>query len=211
MALIRGQTICTQAGVLDPGTREASGEATDRISAAELYERYLGDVFRYVLRRVPRQEEAEDITAEVFAAATAGLSRFRGQCPPRLWLLGIARRQIAIALRRQAARRETLASELDAEVSEANAIWEALARVEGPEMTLVRAEARSVVRELLALLNPDQREALLLQYGEGLSIAEIAVVMGRSPGAVHSLLHRAGATLYNRGQAYFLDDEGQTR
>lgn len=212
MPLIRSQATGAQAGVLDPGAREAGGDGTDRVTAAELHERYLGDVFRYVLRRVPRQEEAEDITAEVFAAATAGLPRFRGQCPPHLWLLGIARRQIAIALRRQAARRETLASELDAEAPGANAIWEALAQAEGPEVTLVRAEARSVVRELLALLTPDQREALLLQYMEGLSIAEIAMVMERSPGAVHGLLHRARATLYQRGQEYFLgDDGGRTR
>jgi DNA-directed RNA polymerase specialized sigma24 family protein len=54
-----------------------------------------------VSRRVPGQEEAEDITAEVFAAAFVGLPRFRGHCPPYLWLLGIARRKIADALRRE--------------------------------------------------------------------------------------------------------------
>jgi RNA polymerase sigma-70 factor (ECF subfamily) len=210
MTLIRSQAM--GAGVLDPAARQAGGDETARVTAAELHERYLGDVFRYVLRRVPRQEEAEDITAEVFAAATAGLSRFRGQCLPHLWLLGIARRQIAMALRRRKARRETLASELDMEFPGVQPIWEALALTEGPEATVVRAEARSMVRELLALLTPDQREALLLQYGEGLSVAEIAVVLGRSAGAVNSLLHRARATLFHRGQAYFLSqEEGHTR
>src|SRR5207253_1579137 len=100
-------------GTSDQGRRDA--DQTGPVTAAGLHERYLEDVFRYVLRRVPRREEAEDITAEVFAAAFAGLPRFRGQCPPYLWLLGIARRQIAIALRRRVARRETLASELDDE------------------------------------------------------------------------------------------------
>src|SRR5437899_6303338 len=91
----------------------------DWTTAGVLHERYLGEVFRYVLRRVPRQEEAEDITAEVFAAAFVGLPRFRGQCSPYLWLLGIARRKIADALRRRAARPETLASELADEMTEA--------------------------------------------------------------------------------------------
>jgi RNA polymerase sigma-70 factor (ECF subfamily) len=182
----------------------------DGITAAELHERYLRDVFRFVWQRVPCAEEAEDITAEVFAAAAAGLPRFRGQCPPYLWLLSIARRQIALLRRRRAARRETLASELAEEGPDADPVWEGLAEAEGPETTVMRAEARQVLRELIAQLSPDQREALMLQYLEQLSAAEIAVVMGRSPASVNSLLQRARATLYRRGRVYFVgDDEGE--
>jgi RNA polymerase sigma-70 factor (ECF subfamily) len=182
-------------------------DGAERPTAATLYELYLGDVFRYVLRRVGQREEAEDITAEVFAAAIQALPRFRGQSPPRLWLLGIARRQIAIALRRRAVRRETLACEVEEDAPGLDALLERVA-VEGPEVALARAEACAVLRELLGHLKADQREALMLQYGEELSIAEIALVMGRSPGSVNSLLHRARAALYRRGQAYFLENEG---
>jgi RNA polymerase sigma-70 factor (ECF subfamily) len=197
-------------GALDSGAREAGGDNTDETTAAGLHECYLEDVFRYVLRRVLRVEEAEDITAEVFAAAAAGLPRFRSQCPPYLWLLSIARRQIARARRRRAVRRETLASELADAAPEAAALWEALAAVEGPEAALMRAEARRVLAELVAQLNPDQREALMLQYVEQFSLAEIGHVMGRSPGSVKGLLERAKATLYRRGRAYFsCDNEGQ--
>jgi RNA polymerase sigma-70 factor, ECF subfamily len=152
---------------------------------------------------VPRQEEAEDITAQVFAAAFEGLSGFRGQCPPHLWLLGIARRQIAVSLRRRAARRETLASEMEGEAEEADLIWTALAASEGPEAAALRAESRRVLRRLVAELNPDQREALMLQHVERLSAAEIAVVMGRSVSSVYSLLKRARAKLYQQGRQYF--------
>jgi RNA polymerase sigma-70 factor, ECF subfamily len=178
----------------------------DRTTAAALYQRHLKDVFHYVLRRVPRIEEAEDITAEVFAAAAAGLPRFRGQCPPYLWLLSIARRQIALA-RRHAARRETLASELAPTNADAEAPWAALATTEGPELALIRAEARRVLGELVSRLSADQREALMLHYLEQLSVAEIAVVMGRSPGSVKGLLQRARASLYVQGRGYFLGDE----
>jgi RNA polymerase sigma-70 factor (ECF subfamily) len=185
---------------------------TDWATTAALHERYLEDVFRYVVRRVPGIEEAEDITAEVFAAAAAGLAGFRGQCPPHLWLLGIARRKIAAALRRRAARRETLASELAPAAPDAEVLWEAMAAAEEPEAALLRAEAKRVLGELVARLNADQREALMLQHVEQLSIAEIAVVMGRSPASVKSLLQRARETLYRRGRAYFLpDDEGDQR
>src|SRR3954471_18188058 len=139
MPLIKSQAMEAQARTLDCMTR------TDAITAAELHERYLRDVFRYVLQRVPSVEEAEDITAEVFAAATAGLRRFRGECPPRLWLLSIARRQIARARRRWATRRETLSSELANERPEAEALWEVLGAVEGPEAAMLRAEAGRVL------------------------------------------------------------------
>jgi RNA polymerase sigma-70 factor, ECF subfamily len=175
----------------------------DWTTAAVLHERYLEEVFRYVLRRVPSVPEAEDITAEVFAAAAASLSRFHGQCAPKLWLLGIARRKIADSLRRRAVRREVLHSEMGDDRAEADPLWETLVAVEGPEAALMRAEARRVVRELIAGLSPDQREALLLQYMEQLSVAEIAAVMGRSVGAVTSLLKRARAMIHRRGQSYF--------
>src|SRR4051794_34559522 len=63
----------------------------EELTAAGLYERYLEAVSRYVLRRAPGVEEAEDITAEVFAAAAVGLPRFRGHCSPYTWLISIAR------------------------------------------------------------------------------------------------------------------------
>jgi RNA polymerase sigma-70 factor (ECF subfamily) len=205
MPLIKSPAAYARLGALDPMDR------VDWATAADLHERYLAEVFRYVLHRVPRQEDAEDITAEVFAAAFTGLSRFRGQCPPYLWLLSIARRKI-IDARRRAAHRATLASELVDDGPAAGALWEALAVDDGPEAALMRAEARRVLGALVAQLNPDQREALMLQYVEQLSVAEIARVMGRSPGSVKGLLERAKATLHRRGRPYFLlDDEGRER
>src|SRR5262249_1524844 len=152
MPLIKSPAIDAQAGTLD------WMNCTGAITAAELHERYLRDVFRYVLQRVPSVEEAEDITAEVFAAATAGLRRFRGECPPHRRLLSSARRQTARARRRWATRRETLSSDLADERLEAEALWEGIGAAEGPEAAMLRAEAGRVLRELLGRLNPDQRE-----------------------------------------------------
>lgn len=206
-----GPRACPSPGRLQEGALTDRMNRADWATTAALHERYLEDIFRYVVRRVPGIEEAEDITAEVFAAAAAGLSGFRGQCPPHLWLLGIARRKIAASLRRRAARRETLASELAPEAPDAEALWEAIAAVEEPEAAVMRAEAKRVLGELVAQLSGDQREALMLQYVEQLSVAEIAVVMGRSPASVKSLLQRARETLYRRGRAYFLPEDEESR
>jgi DNA-directed RNA polymerase specialized sigma24 family protein len=94
--------------------------------------------------------------------------------------LSIARWK-TIDARRRWVLQETLASELADEGLEAAVLWEALAADHGPEAVMLCAEARRVLGEFVARLNPDQREALMLQYVERLSVVEIAQVMGRSP------------------------------
>ena len=178
----------------------------ERLEAAALHARYLDDVYRYVARRVPQREEAEDITAETFAAAFEALPKFRGQCEPRLWLLGIARRKIADAFRRCKRRPETLASEIDDQADRVLPVQRAGVGDE-PAAAFNQTEANRKIRELMAGLKEEQREALLLKYVEGLSINEMAIVMGRSSAAVNSLLQRARAAVFQQGQEYFLSDE----
>src|SRR5688572_20186854 len=98
--------------VITPAGADGRTDSVDAVTPSALYERYLGDVYRYILQRVASLDDAEDLTAEVFAAAAAALPRYRGQCPLYLWLLAIARRKIIDAGRRRSARRETLASEM---------------------------------------------------------------------------------------------------
>ena len=176
------------------------------LTAALLYERHLDAVFGYVSRRVTSRAEAEDITAEVFGAAFGGLARFKGESP-LAWLLGIARRKIADHLRRRKGRRETLTSELAGSEEAVNARLERNAPASSTPLQLVeRQEAHRHVRALMDALAGDQREALLLQYVEELSIVEIGVVMHRSPKAVNSLLQRARANIYKSGSGYFLPE-----
>lgn len=182
----------------------ARNPTAEALSVTLLHERYLDAVFRYVSRRIARREEAEDVTAEVFASAFEQLPRFRRDCPPRLWLRGIARRKVADALRRRGRRPETLASEMPVRSAGMDRSTDAAAHPETPEAALQRREALRAIREALDALKPEQREALLLQYVEELSIAEIAVVMGRSTGAVNSLLQRARASVFRHGSAYFV-------
>ena len=179
--------------------------ASEPLTAEALHRRHYDEVFRYVSRRVPRREDAEDITAEVFAAAFAALPRCRRD-QPYLWLLGVARRKIIDLNRHKRARPETLAAEMGrpGEGLEAGPAVGAPAPV-GPEAHMLAAERLQAIRRLVDGLKEEQREALLLQQVERLSQAEIGRVMGKSPAAVNSLLQRARQTLYARGRAYFLD------
>jgi RNA polymerase sigma-70 factor (ECF subfamily) len=176
------------------------------LTTAQLHERYLDAVFGYVSRRVSGRAEAEDVTAEVFAAAFIGLAKFHGDAP-LAWLLGIARRKVADSLRRRGNRKETLASELTGGASVADRLMQQETGLKhGPEQIAQQQEAHRHIRAFVDSLRLDQREALLLQYVEELSIAEISVVMRRSPQAVNSLLQRARANIFRAGRGYFLSD-----
>lgn len=174
------------------------------LSAGALQQRYLDEVFRYVSRRIPQRQDAEDITAEVFAAAFEGLARFRGQCSPRAWLLGIARRKVVDALRRGNRRRERAFSEMEAGAGDEDLLERISGAAPGPDHDLQRAESRRMIREIVSGLREDQREALLLHYVEGLPIAEVGAALGRSTAAANSLLQRARAAVYRQGGSYFL-------
>jgi len=177
---------------------DATGEERARPWTAEgLHQRYLADVFSYVTRRVPDRQEAEDVTAEVFAAAFVALPAKKALSGPYPWLLGIARRKIADSLRRRGrrgGRTQALTEDLPVE------------RAGLPEAALAREERARLLRGMLAALPEDQREALLLHYVEELPQAEMAVVLGRSAGAVNSLLQRARAAVYRQGHDYFLGE-----
>src|SRR6185503_69537 len=62
----------------------------------QLYERNLPRVYAYVIRRVGDRHQAEDLTAEVFREALAGIGKFEWRGVPFIaWLLRIASRAIA--------------------------------------------------------------------------------------------------------------------
>jgi RNA polymerase sigma-70 factor (ECF subfamily) len=193
-----GQALINWLALRRTGRGDAGVEERERAWTAEaLHQRYLADVFAYVARRVPDRHEAEDVTAEVFAAAFVALPGRSGAQGPYPWLLGIARRKVADSLRRrgrQAGRMGTLTDDLPT------------ASRDLPEAALAREERGRLLRGMLAALPEDQREALLLHYVEDLPQAEMAVVLGRSPGAVNSLLQRARAAVYRQGHDYFLGE-----
>ena len=67
----------------------------------DLYEENFHRVYAYVARRVGDRHEAEDLTADVFREALAGIGKFEWRGVPfAAWLLRIAARVIADYFRR---------------------------------------------------------------------------------------------------------------
>jgi RNA polymerase sigma-70 factor, ECF subfamily len=120
--------------------------------------------------------QADDLTQETYARAFGALHRFAGRSSARTWLLSIARRVCADAVRRSV-RSRALAPRLVDDRT-------------GPDP----AEAVTV-QALLARLDPDRREAFVLTQIVGLSYAEAADVAGCPVGTIRSWVARARGDL----------------
>lgn len=186
-----------------PQPNSTAARVPGSVSLEALYVGYLPSVLAYVSQRVDNSVEAEEITAEVFAAAAAALPRRHGDRRGHAWLLGIARQKVWEAFRRRQRRREVLEAELTQQERETLGLLQAANLGELPEEAILHEETRQVMRWLLEQLPGAQREALLLQVVHELSIKEIAQVMGRTVGAVNSLLERARARIFREGKEYF--------
>jgi RNA polymerase sigma-70 factor (ECF subfamily) len=127
---------------------------------------------------------ADDLTQETYLRAFGSLHRFENRSSLRTWLLSIARRVCADAVRARRRRRITLVRD-DADL-ESMAVGEEHAD---------RPAEGAVVTDLLARLEADRREAFVLTQLLGLPYAEAAEVAGCPVGTIRSRVARARADL----------------
>lgn len=158
--------------------------ADDQPAFVELYERYRGVVFTFLVRLTGARAPAEDLLQETFIRVWQGRDDYRASGQFRGWLFTIARRLTIDWYRREGlpwAEKEEARIALEVSASPG----------EQPDR---HAEAREQLKRLqdaLDRLPPAQREVILLSRFGGLGSEEIARIIGSTPGAVRAMLHRA--------------------
>jgi RNA polymerase sigma-70 factor (ECF subfamily) len=160
---------------------------------AQLYRLHAGVVLAQILLVVDERTVAEEILQDTMLAVWRGAGSFRAESSVRSWVIAIARRQARDRLRR---RRPRLVD--DATLSGQPSTDP------GPELVaLERAEVAEVAGAIRAL-GPAHREVLGLAFGAGLSLPEVAQVLGVPLGTVKSRLAAArtalGRVLNEKGQ-----------
>jgi RNA polymerase sigma-70 factor (ECF subfamily) len=150
-------------------------EAAQRDPArfADLYEQNFYRVYAYIVRRVGDRHQAEDLTADVFREALAGIGKFEWRGVPfAAWLLGIASRVVADHWKRSG--RETGNPATEPEPASPTEI-----------------EDNTMLFQLVSRLPEAQFRVIHMRFVEQKSIREIARELGRSEGAVKQLQLRA--------------------
>lgn len=150
-----------------------------------LYRKYVAQVYNFALYELRDPHAAEDLTAQVFLRALAGLPHFREQSDGpdssfRIWLFQIARNALSNE-RRRVRRHPASPIELALEYPAADDVQAAVAS---------RIEMERVW-DAIERLPAERRRALVLRFVNELSTREISDVLGRSEGATRVLIHRS--------------------
>jgi RNA polymerase sigma-70 factor (ECF subfamily) len=156
-----------------------------------LHRRYYARVYRLALFRTRNPQDAEDVASETFLRAIAHLGSYRFQGESLFpWLSRIAVNLVTDMGRRGAG--VTLVS-LDASTSPdgVRTLIEGL-RSDAPDPGALaeRQEMQAFLRSAIAALPHDQGDAILMRFLGDMPLKEIAAAMGRTEGAIKSLLHR---------------------
>jgi len=143
-------------------------------------------VLRLARRLLGDPEEARDLAQDALERACRGLGGFRGESSLRTWVLRIALHEGLKRIRRRRLKEKVLGW---LRVRTAPGEW-ARGIPEDPERTLVRREQIRLLEQALATLPARQRVVLTLRFLEGLSVAEIADLLGVGAGTVKTHLVR---------------------
>jgi RNA polymerase sigma-70 factor (ECF subfamily) len=145
---------------------------------APLYERYFPRIYAYCLHRVENEEAAEDLTSAIFTYALQGIHSYSGGSVAA-WLFRIAHNAVANHYRNRRPSVSFEESDLDFADEQREMAEE-----------VILAERHETLAELINQLPHGQRELLALKITGGLTAEDIAVMLGKSPGAVRVELHR---------------------
>ena len=147
----------------------------DPAAFGELHARYKDRVYRYVRARADTDEDAADLTQQVFLQALDALPRYEQRGAPfAAWLFRVARNVATDAHRRR----------------RSHVPWDSVPDASHPagepdmEAAVMRREALDRLGTLLAGLDAEGRELVRLRFMAGLTLREMASVLGKSESTV---------------------------
>lgn len=159
---------------------------------SKIVDAYQARVFGFVRRMVKNEEDALDVTQEVFIKAYRNMARFDGRCSLRTWLFRIAH-NLCIDRARRAKRAPVETSleprQIDDEPLEfPDDRWD-------PERLAMSSELSTVIDRGIETMSDKLRTVLLLHDKEDLGYDEIANTIDVPVGTVKSRLFLARAHL----------------
>lgn len=158
----------------------AKAQAGDKDAFFALYDRYLGKVFNRVKSKIP-QQEAEDVTQDVFIAVSRSLKSFKQEARFNTWLYTIVNRQIADFYRRRSRHSGGTEAEVDLESGESVPTV-----LDSQEI-----DQRLLIQRAMNTLPEHYQEIILMRFADGLTFNEIAEEREQSLEAIKSLYRRA--------------------
>jgi RNA polymerase sigma-70 factor (ECF subfamily) len=137
-------------------------------------------VYRHIYYRVGNEQDAEDLTQQVFLKAWQAIPRYKkGTSPFIAWLTTISHNLVVDSYR---TRKDT--AYLDAETL-------ADCPASSPEQLAEASLEQQRLRRAILKLGSDEQQVVILRFMEGFQFSEIASVLSKKEGNVRVILHRA--------------------
>lgn len=147
-----------------------------------LFSEHAKPLFSFLVYRCGDRGLAEDVLADTFERALRARTRFdRRKASEKTWLYSIAMNRLRDELRRRGAEQRAV-----------ERVGLALS-VGGDEYA--RIASRDELRAALALLSDSEREVIALRFGAGLTVPEIAGVIGERRTTAEGRLYRGLARM----------------
>jgi RNA polymerase sigma-70 factor (ECF subfamily) len=183
-------------------TEHAEGRAAARLSAEDavprLFDEWGDKIYGLALSQCRDPHDAEDLVQETFLQAFRKWDQFEGRSKPSTWLYTIAARACMRKRRKRSGepnRMESLSELLP--IGEPR-IPDLPADGESPLDEQLRREAKETLEAALQEVPRSFRLALVLKDIAGLSVAEVAEVLGIKEATVKTRVHRARLLLRKR-------------
>ena len=155
----------------------------DGEAIAEFYKKYSPDLIRYLRKKLPSKEDAEEVLNDVFFAAIDELAFFKEKSSIKTWFFRIARNKVVDFYRKRKIKSVLLSQAPFLEIF-ANEISQ-------PEFQFEKNKIRDRIERAFHNISMQYRKILHLHYEERVSVKELAVIFNLSFKATESLLFRA--------------------
>jgi len=169
--------------LMDCGTLLKRCRQGDELAWEALVRQYQGRVYSVAYHYVGDAEDARDLAQEIFVRLYRTLSHVDGETLLP-WVIRVARNASIDFLRRRKARppaRDIAADEM----------WDLPSQAPTPEESCAEGDRRRLVHRALGRLTSLNREIIILKEIQGMSIQDIASLLGVPVGTVKSRSNRA--------------------
>ena len=173
-------------------TSRMEGFMTDtRLSFQEIHDQFRSKILRYLAHMVG-ENEAEDLTQEVFVKVSQALPTFRGESSVSTWLYKVATNTALDKLRNKSFKpvhQDGPLITLDSLHNEKAALPDV--GEPSAEQRAIRGEVNACIRGVIDRLPENYKTPIVLSDIEGLSDKEVARILGLSLRAAKMRIHRA--------------------
>lgn len=169
------------------------------ITFENVYDLYFQKIYNYVYFRVRHREDVEDVVSIVFYKALSKFDKFTGEDEKILaWLYVIARNEVISFYRSK--NKDSFVSLNDNIVSDFDV-----------ESIILTYDTEKSIMEALNKVTKEQQDALILYFIQGLKMKEVASILGKSEGAIKSLIYRGLRNMRKLidkeyGVSYYVDE-----